>query len=108
MKTNYKFGTVTELLNQIDADDNRVQFHEIFETGNGGVILLAFKKGQKLDTHLAPAEVMVNVLEGEVDFTMLDKTNTIRRGEFILVGANVPHSVEARTDAKVMLVKIKP
>ena len=108
MKSNYKFGSVTQLLEQIEADPVSVKFHSIFETGNGGVVLLAFKKGQKLETHLAPAELMVNVLEGEVEFTMLDKTSNIKRGEFMLVGADVPHSVEALTDAKVMLVKIKP
>ena len=108
MKTNYKFGEVNTLAGGIEASAERVQFKEIFETGHGGVVLLAFKKGQKLDTHLAPAEVMVTVLEGEIEFTMLDKSHTIKRGEFLLMGADVPHSVTAVTDAKVMLVKIKP
>lgn len=107
MKTNYKFGEVYDLNNQVNASDARVECKQVFETRNGGVALLAFKKGQKLDTHLAPAEVMVSVLDGEIEFTMLDKPHTIRRGEFLLMGADVPHSVWAKTDAKVMLVKIK-
>lgn len=107
MKTNYKFGEVARLAAQIEESDGRVQFNSIFETGNGGVALLGFKAGQKLDTHLAPAEVMVNVIEGEIEFTMLDKVHTIREGEFLLMGAGVPHSVVAKADSKVLLVKIK-
>ncbi|MDE5805572.1 MAG: cupin domain-containing protein [Paramuribaculum sp.] len=51
---------------------------------------------------------MVNVLEGEIEFTMLDKANTLRAGDFLLMGADVPHSVTATTDSKLMLIKIRP
>ncbi|MDE7091974.1 MAG: cupin domain-containing protein, partial [Muribaculaceae bacterium] len=88
--------------------NNKVHFKQIFNNNNGGVALVAFKAGQKLETHIAPAELMVNVLEGEIEFTMLDKVNTIKAGEFMLMGADVPHSVVAKTDAKMMLVKVMP
>lgn len=107
MKSNYKFGEVINLCEQISYDNDKPAFQGIFETGNGGVSLLGFKSGQKLDTHLAPAEVMVNVIEGEIEFTMIDKVHTLRGGEFLLIGAQTPHSVVARQDSKVMLVKLK-
>lgn len=108
LNTDYKFGEVHVTAAQIEKGNDKVQFKQIFNNENGGVVLVAFKAGQKLDTHMAPAEVMVNVLEGEIEFTMLDKVNTIRSGEFLLMGADVPHSVLAKTDAKIMLIKIKP
>ncbi|MCH5319410.1 MAG: cupin domain-containing protein [Paramuribaculum sp.] len=107
MKTNYKFGEVCQLRQQVEAEQEKVGFKNIFETENGGVSLVAFKAGQKLDEHLAPAEVMVTVLEGEVEFTMLDNTKTLMAGEFMLMGANVPHSVYATADSMLMLVKLK-
>ena len=105
--TNYKFGEVHTLSDQVEQNENNVQFRNIFETGNGGVALLAFKAGQKLDTHLASTEVMVTVLQGEIEFTMLDRKHTICENQFLLMGANVPHSVVANKDSKVMLVKVK-
>lgn len=108
METEYKFGKVHEIAGEIDASSDRVQFKRIFENENGGVSLLAFKSGQKLDPHIAPAEVMVCVLEGEIEFTMLDTPHTIKSGEFMLMGANVPHSVVARADSKVALIKVRP
>ncbi len=107
LQTEYKFGEVHALANQIQVAEDHPQFHRIFENTNGGVVLLALKAGQKLDEHLAPAELMVNVLEGSIEFTMIDKPHTINAGEFMLVGEGVPHSVVAKADSKVMLVKVK-
>ncbi|MDE6051127.1 MAG: cupin domain-containing protein [Paramuribaculum sp.] len=108
LSTDYKFGESHTLAKQIEAAADKVQFKHIFNNENGGVVLVAFKAGQKLDTHTAPAEVMVNVIEGEIEFTMLDKANTLRAGDFLLMGADVPHSVTATTDSKLMLIKIRP
>lgn len=69
--------------------------------------LIAFKAGQKLDEHVAPAELMVNVLEGEIIFSVLDTPHVLEAGDFLLLGKDVRHSVVANTNAKVMLVKIK-
>ncbi len=107
LETEYKFGEVHVLASQIQLAEDHPQFHRIFENANGGVVLLALKAGQKLDEHLAPAELMVNVIEGSIEFTMIDKPHTINVGEFMLVGAGVPHSVVAKADSKVMLVKVK-
>ena len=108
LETDYKFGEVHTLATQIEYGTDRVQFKNIFGNDNGGVSLLAFKAGQKLDQHIAPAEVMVTVLEGEIVFTMIDRPLTLSAGQFLLMGTDVPHSVEAKADSKVMLTKIKP
>ena len=107
LETDFKFGEVHNLASQIESGAERVHFKNIFNNSNGGVVLLAFKAGQKLDEHIAPAELMVTVLEGEIVFTMIDNPNTLRAGEFMLIGAGVPHSVLANRDSKVMLTKIK-
>lgn len=108
LQTDYKFGEVNTLANQIEASDEKVQFKNVFTNNNGGVTMLAFKAGQELSTHTAPAEVMVCVAEGEIEFTMLDRPHTIKAGQFLLMGQDVAHSVRATMDSKVMLIKIKP
>lgn len=106
--TEFRYGEAHGLLDQVEKGHDKVHFKNIFETENGGAGLLAFEAGQKLDTHLAPTEVMVTVLEGEIEFTMDGKPNDLKAGEFLLMGANVPHSVLAKSDSKVLLVKVKP
>lgn len=107
MKTNFKFGEVHRLCESVSYNADKVSFEQVFETGDGGVSLVALKAGQKLDTHTVPFEVMVNVCEGDIEFTMLDRGKRMRIGDFLLMGANVAHSVVANTDSKLMLVKIK-
>ncbi len=107
LNTDYRFGEVHMLNSQIESSEENVRFKNIFENSNGGVALLSFKAGQRLDRHLAPAEVMVYVLEGELEFTMIDTKHMIKSGEFLLMGQSVPHSVAAKADTKMMLVKIK-
>lgn len=106
-KTEFRFGEVHGLLDQVEIGHDKVHFKNIFETDNGGVSLVAFEAGQKLDTHMAPAEVMVTVLEGEIEFTIDGKPNNLKSGDFLLMGADVPHSVYAKSDTKLLLVKIK-
>ena len=107
LDTKLKFGEVYKLTDLVEQSGDRVSFANIFSNANGGFVLLAFKAGQELDTHLAPAELMVNVLEGEIEFTMLDTPHVLKAGEFLLVGEGVPHSVVAKADSKMMLVKVK-
>ena len=107
MKTNFKFGEVQKFNEAIKYNSEKVEFVPVFETSDGGVSLIAMKAGQKLDTHTAPFEVMVTLCEGEVEFTMLDQSYRLKSGDFFLMGANVPHSLVANIDSKIMLVKIK-
>lgn len=107
LNTDYKFGEVHNLSMQIESGSDKVRFRNIFENCNGGVALVAFKSGQSLATHLSPAEVMVYVLEGEIEFTMIDSPSCLKAGEFLLIGQGVPHSVVAKADSKMVLVKIK-
>lgn len=108
MKTDFKFGEVHHLADQIVAGKEKVNFRNVFETSQGGVSLLAFEKGQRLEPHIAPAELMVYVLEGEIEFTMIDKPHILEKGDFILVGKDAVHSVSATKDAKVALFKVQP
>lgn len=107
LNTDYKFGEVFSLALQVEKNETKVEFKDIMNNANGGISVLAFSAGLDLAKHVAPAEVMVYVLEGEVTFTMIDRPLRLRKGDFFLMGDGVPHSVHADTDAKVMLVKIK-
>lgn len=106
--TNYKFGEVHSLSQQITPGSDSVRFHNVFHNANGGVALVAFEAGQKLDTHNAPAEVMVYILEGRVEFTLNNGRHILHNGDFLLIGADVAHSVAALEDSKLMLIKVKP
>lgn len=107
IETLFRLDEPHALADQIEAGADRVHAKNIFNNANGGVTLLAFKGGQKLDEHLAPADVMINVIEGAVDFTISGTRHSLNAGDFILMRQGEPHSVEAKADSKVLLIKIK-
>lgn len=107
MKTNYKFGEPVKHSEAISYSNDKVEFKQVFETSNGGVSLVALKAGQSLDTHQVPFEVMINMCMGEIEFTMIDRPIHLSEGEFMLMGANVSHSVKAIKDSQIMIIKIK-
>ncbi len=107
IETEYKFGEVHNLADQVEISADHVHVRHIIGSPAGGVSLLAFKAGQKLDDHTAPAELLVTVVEGEIIFTLAGKPHTLKAGEFMLVGEGVVHNVVANADSKVMLTKIK-
>lgn len=107
LETEYRFGEVHDLAAQIESAEDRVHFRNILSTCHGGAGLVAFKAGQTLDRHVAPAEVLVYVVEGEVEFTVADTPHTLSAGQFMLLGRDVPHSVVAVADSKVMLFKLQ-
>ena len=108
LTTDLKFGEVQTLSSLTVPNMEKVTFTNILDNGHEGIALLTFSAGQELTEHIAPAEVMVLVTEGELLFEINGTTHTIQAGQFILMGNGVRHSVEAVTDAKVLLVKIKP
>lgn len=106
INTSFKFGKVFDLDEAVKFDDQKVAFMNVFENNHGSVSLLAFKAGQKTDDHMAPAEVMLCVLSGEIQFNMAGESHSMKAGECILMGNGVSHNIHAVDDSKLVLVKI--
>lgn len=106
--TDLRFGEVFRLTDQINYSGDKVEFLNVMNTPNGGVGLMALETGQKLDSHVAPAELFVLVLEGEIVFNVDDKANQMKEGDILMLGEGVRHSVECVRNAKVLLCKSRP
>ncbi|MGC8935855.1 MAG: cupin domain-containing protein [Candidatus Methanomethylicaceae archaeon] len=72
------------------------------------VKLFAFDISQGLSEHTAPYDAMIYVLEGNAEVAISGKSHTLEEGEYIVMPANIPHSVKALSKFKMLLVMIKP
>lgn len=94
------------LTSQVDYQEGQIA-KKLLTTYNDSVILLmAFDKGMKLDTHAAPSVAMVQVLEGTCHFTYVGEERVMKKGDFILMEPGALHSLRAEERFKVMLVKL--
>lgn len=81
---------------------NRVLMHN----ESGLVVMMAFDKDTHLDTHSAAADVMVQILEGTCEFTLLDTPHILRAGDAITMHPGDLHSLRAPERFKMLLTKL--
>ena len=80
----------------------------LLKRGGGTVTLFAFGEGQSLSEHTAPFDAIAHVLEGEALITIAGVPLTVPAGDLVLMPANQPHAVAARTRVTMLLTMIRP
>lgn len=88
--------------------DGAVVSRILLKRGGGTVTLFAFDEGQSLSEHTAPFDAVAHVLEGEALITIAGVPLTVPAGDMVLMPANQPHAVAARTRFKMLLTMIRP
>ena len=73
----------------------------------GTLTVFAFDAGQGLSEHTTPFDAHVLGLDGEADLVIGGQTVPVCAGQMVLMPADVPHAVKARTQFKMMLVMIR-
>ena len=80
---------------------------EIVNKGKGTLTVFAFDAGQGISEHSAPFDAIVQVLDGEADWTIGGEHVKCSAGELLIMPANVPHAVKANKSFKMLLTMIK-
>lgn len=73
----------------------------------GNVTLFAFDRGEGLAEHSSPHEALVHILDGTAEITIGGQLNVVPNGQYILLPANIPHSLKANERFKMMLTMIR-
>lgn len=96
-----KMSSVQESI-QLKKDEKSVA--PIF-SGPFKVIGIGLMKGQKLEKHQTPTPAFLYVHSGAVEFSLGQKKETLRSGDYIAIPAKEMHEVEAIDDSRLMLIK---
>lgn len=91
----------------IEYQDNSVVSIEIIKKDTGTVTLFAFDEDEGLSEHSAPFDAMVQVLDGTLELKIDKKEYILNEGDMIVMPANIPHALHAKTKFKMMLTMIK-
>ncbi|MCM1519100.1 MAG: cupin domain-containing protein [Pseudoflavonifractor sp.] len=97
-----------ELKSQIDYQSGRVVSYEVIKNDNGRVSLLAFDEGTEISTHKAPGDVLVQVIEGSIDFVVEGVKRHLQTGGYLTMSVGTAHSVYAPERTKISLTIISP
>jgi len=91
----------------VDYAEDSVVSRTIADAKSGTVTVFAFAKGQGLSEHSAPFDALVNVIDGEGEFTVGGRKHRVSAGQILRMPADIPHSVRAADPFKMMLIMIR-
>ena len=79
----------------------------LIKTDHVEVIRLVLPTGKTIAQHKAPGPLLVQCLEGRVEFTTLGKTNELTAGQMLHLAAAEPHAVKCLSDASLLLTILR-
>ena len=101
-------GKVIDVEGLIEYQEGSVVSMEVIKKELGTVTLFAFDKGPGLSEHSAPFDAMVQIIDGEAEITLGGVPHTVKKGEMLIMPANVPHALQAVNGPyKMILTMIK-
>ena len=95
------------LADLVDYQQGRVVSRTFVQNQIMSLTLFAFDEGEGLSTHTAAGDAFVQILDGEALIKVGDKEVTVKSGEVVAMPANVPHSLQAHKQFKMLLVVVK-
>jgi len=98
---------VVRLAELVSYQPGAVVSRTLIKRPTGTVTAFAFDAGQGLSEHTAAFDALVQMIEGEAEFTVAGKAFRLQTGEAILLPANQPHAVAALTPFKMLLTMIR-
>ena len=100
-------GRAVEMNGLVSYQDGSVVSRTLIDRKIGTITLFTFDAGQGLSEHTAPFDAFVQIFDGVADVTIDGKVQRVSSGEFIIMPANIPHSLKAVEKFKMMLVMIR-
>jgi quercetin dioxygenase-like cupin family protein len=100
-------AVLVPLLGLVGYGEGAVVSRILLKRGGGTITLFAFDAGQSLSEHTAPFDAVAHVLEGNAEITIAGTPLSVSPGEMVLMPANQPHAVLARTPFKMLLTMIR-
>jgi len=104
---NIEKAALLDLAKEITVRPGEVASKTLAQNEAVSVTLFAFSQGEEISTHSSKGDAMVTGLEGKGIVVIDGKEFEVKKGETIIMPANVPHAINARDDDfKMILVVI--
>lgn len=106
-KSIFEHSNVFRFPEKVDYSAEGIISKRVIDRTAGTVTLFSFDKGQRLSTHSAPFDALVQVVEGNAEIVINEIPFTLGAGDAIIMPAGIPHAVNAVEKFKMVLTMIK-
>ncbi len=98
---------VSKWVNFVDYKTGSIARRTIIDKKGVSVTVLAFDRSQEIIEHIPAYDLIFFVLEGEAEVSIESKSYRVKEGETIMVPANKPHAISAKSRFKALLITLK-
>jgi len=91
----------------IEYSKNSIVSKIIYKSPHTILTLFALDQGQSIAEHITPFDALVQIIDGEAELTIGGEKKLLNAGESIIMPANIPHALFAKTSYKMLLTMMK-
>ncbi|MBY6951795.1 cupin domain-containing protein [Clostridium botulinum] len=103
---NIDFGKPIEMESLVNYEEGTVVSRTLAQGKPLSVTLFAFDKGEEISSHSASGDAMAYILDGEAEITIGEEKFNVKKGETIVMPANIPHALLATQKFKMLLTVV--
>lgn len=104
---NIEFGKAIALADILEYKPGQVISITLAQNEAISITLFALPMGEEISTHITSGDAFVYILDGTADITIGGETQSVKEGETIVMPSDVPHSLNAQHNFKMLLVVVK-
>ena len=104
LQANLVLRDIQSLVTDIAAES--IVSRTVYKDGDLRVILFGFAPGETLSEHTSSFPAVLHFLEGNAAVTLGEEALEARPGPWVHMPAHLPHSIEALTAVKMLLLMI--
>jgi quercetin dioxygenase-like cupin family protein len=97
----------TNLYDELVYGETKPAVKLVLETPFSKEIRIVFKAGQLMKEHKTPFPIVVEVVDGEIDFGVNGEVHSVNKGGLLTLDGGVPHDLLAKKDSIVRLTLSK-
>lgn len=91
------------LYQEIAFDDNKPLITVLFETEFTKEIRIVMKESTVMKKHKSKFPIVIQLLEGSIDFGTSDEIHKLKTGDIIALKGNIPHNLVATKNSIIRL-----
>lgn len=103
---NIELSKAYELESLVDYQEGKVISRTLAQGKPLSLTLFAFDKDEEISSHSASGDAMVVILDGSAEITIGEEKMVLKKGETVVMPAQVPHALLATEQFKMLLIVV--
>ena len=98
---------IEKLENLIDSfPPDSILSRMVYQDESIKTILFGFQPGQELSEHTASVPAILQFIKGKAEVVLGEEQQTAQEGTWVRIPANLPHSINAKTETLMLLTLV--